>query len=311
MRILLVDSSRTVLHIVTDQIRLGGHEVQAFTDSREALRCLMADSEVRTLITSTAPHGMPGVQLCAEARAFAGQRRPLYIILMSSNDERQSVVMALDNGADDFMHKPPIADELRARLRAADRMTSMQRELIRSATTDFLTGVLTRRAFFDHAEQWCAQSAIEMSAVMFDIDHFKRINDTYGHQAGDMVLRAVTKRTSGIGGEIGRLGGEEFCLLAECDLYNAGCIAEQLRASVEQMCLTVNDATISVTSSFGVAEWLPGDTLDSLLARADAALYQAKETGRNRVVGADRVVPREDECRHRATRQFVRAVRTQ
>src|SRR3974390_343848 len=126
MRVVLVDSSRTVLHIMADLVRQGGHDVQSFTDGRDALGYLMANCEVRTLITNMAPHSISGVELCAEARAFAGNRRPLYIILMSSSDDHQSVVRALDNGADDFIHKPPVADELRARLRTADRVTSMQ-----------------------------------------------------------------------------------------------------------------------------------------------------------------------------------------
>ena len=121
MRVVLVDSSRTVLHIVTDLIKLGGHDVTSFIDGREALNYISANRDVRALITSTAPHSLSGVQLCSEARSLAGHRRPIYILLMSSSDEHKNIVAALDSGADDFMHKPTIADELRARLRAADR----------------------------------------------------------------------------------------------------------------------------------------------------------------------------------------------
>ena len=177
MRIVLVDSSRTVLHIVSDLIKQGGHDVKPFTDGRQALQYFMADPEVRTLITSTTPHSLSGVELCSEARAFAGRRRPVYIILMSSSDEHKNVVSALDNGADDFMHKPPIPEELRARLRAADRMTSMQTELVRHATTDSLTGLLTRRAFFERAGDLCAKADTDKAAILFDIDHFKKVND--------------------------------------------------------------------------------------------------------------------------------------
>ena len=103
--------------------------------------------EVRALMTSAELPTMSGIDLFRSARALAGIRRPLYILLMSSSDEHNRLVQALDNGADDFIRKPPVAEELRARLRTADRVTSMQQELFRFATTDFLTGLLNRRAF--------------------------------------------------------------------------------------------------------------------------------------------------------------------
>jgi two-component system, cell cycle response regulator len=120
---------------------------------------------------------MPGVKLCAAARQMVGDRRPLYIILMSSLDDHDLVVQALDNGADDFIRKPPVAEELRARLRVADRVTSMQRELIRHANTDYLTGLLNRRAFFERAVETCNRMNCTnaLSVVLFDVDHFKRV----------------------------------------------------------------------------------------------------------------------------------------
>jgi two-component system, cell cycle response regulator len=284
MRIVLVDSSRTVLRIVTDLIELGGHEVQSFTDAQDALSHIKADREVRALITSTTPHSLSGVQLCSEARALAGHRRPLYILLMSSSDDHKNIVCALDSGADDFMHKPPVADELRARLRAADRVTSMQLELIRHATTDALTGVLNRRAFFERVGELSKSGEGAKSAIMLDIDHFKRINDVYGHQSGDIVLREVAARASDVDGIVGRLGGEEFCIVLAGGLNEAAEVAEALRANIENIRPPLSGEVVTVTSSFGVSEWLPDDSVDRLLSRADAALYQAKRSGRNRVV---------------------------
>ena len=118
-----------------------------------------------------------------EARSLASLRRPLYIIVMSSSDDKHHIVSALDHGADDFISKPPIPEELSARLRAADRVTSMQRELIHNATTDFLTGVLNRRAFFEMAEHVCsrAQTGAPLSAIMCDIEDRKstRLNSSH------------------------------------------------------------------------------------------------------------------------------------
>jgi two-component system cell cycle response regulator len=289
MRIVLVDSSRTVLRIVSDLVEQAHHEVRPFSDGLQALEYLRIDPEVRALITSSEPISMGGAQLCLEARKLAGQRRPLYIIMMSSSDEHQNVVRALDNGADDFMHKPPIAEELSARLRAADRVTSMQRELIQNATTDSLTGVFNRRAFFERAAEWSTQAAAGqiMTATMLDIDHFKKVNDGYGHHVGDIVLRAVAAKAAAVNGVVGRLGGEEFGLLTRGPLTIALQVAEQLRTTIANESVQTTAGPLSVTCSFGVSEWERGDSVDGLLKRADAALYKAKNAGRNRVVAAE------------------------
>jgi two-component system, cell cycle response regulator len=308
MRIILVDSSRTVLHLVGDLIAQAGHEVRPFRDGQDALEHLESDLDVRALITSMAPYSLSGMEVCAKARSLAGKRRPLYIFLMSSSDERSNVIRALDNGADDFIHKPPAGDELRARLRAADRLTTMQQELIRFATQDSLTGLLTRRAFFERASEWCERVESEKCAVMLDIDYFKRINDTYGHQAGDAVLRAVAAQVAVVDGIIGRLGGEEFCLLVNGPLSEAVKIAENLRRSIAEVPLHFSGADVRVTGSFGVSEWKSDDTIDSLLVRADTALYQSKHSGRNRVTAADEhlIIPTVDENWHGVARLHAR-----
>src|SRR5207237_4028964 len=129
-----------------------------FVDGREALDHIKANAEVDVLITSTEPASLSGIELCWETRLLASCGRPIHIILMSSNRDQAHLVQALDCGADDFIGKPPAARELFARLRSAERMLSMQRDLIRLATTDPLTGLLNRRAFFEHGLQLCAQA---------------------------------------------------------------------------------------------------------------------------------------------------------
>src|SRR6187200_2872806 len=184
MRIVLVDPSRAVQRAMTLLIQQGDHEVVAFADGLEALEGITQDDDVRALITSTQPLNISGIELCAAARKLSGTRRALHVILMSSTDDYYLAVTALDNGADDFIHKPPNPDELRARLRLADRVTTMKQQLIQYATTDSLTGLLNRRAFFDSAAELrrVGEGRRSLSAIMFDIDHFKRINDTYGHE---------------------------------------------------------------------------------------------------------------------------------
>jgi two-component system cell cycle response regulator len=289
MRIVLVDPSRAVQRVMTQLIEEGGHEVIAFADGLKALDCITQDQDVRALITSTQPLGISGIDLCAVARKMSGTRRALHVILMSSTDDYYLAVMALDNGADDFIHKPPNPDELRARLRLADRVTQMKQQLIQHATLDSLTGLLNRRAFFDSAAEMCRASPTEqaLSAIMFDIDHFKRINDTYGHDIGDEVIAAVGVQAKLIDGVAGRLGGEEFCVLVHGQMPVALDCANELQQSIRALRFDHAGQEFTMTCSFGIAEWEMGDAIDRLLRRADVAMYEAKRTGRNRIVASD------------------------
>lgn len=291
MRILLVDPSRTALKIVTRLLEAADHEVRAFTDETEALDYLGRDSEIDALLTSVELGRMSGLELCWQARIVAGDRRPLYIIVMSSNYERGHLIEALDSGADDFIGKPPVAEELYARLRAASRVVGMQRDLIRLASTDPLTGSLNRRAFFQLAGESCERAAAgaPLSAVMMDIDHFKNINDVHGHDVGDVVLRGVAEQAQKIDGAVfGRLGGEEFALMLDGrNAQQALIAADGLRVLMTQLIFPSAKGKVSITCSFGVTEYRAGDAVDSMLKRADIALYEAKTGGRNRVVMAE------------------------
>jgi len=289
MRIVLVDPSRAVQRAMTRLIEEGGHEVVAFADGLEALALITQDKAVRAVITSTQPINITGIELCAAARKLSGSRRALHVILMSSTDDYYLAVTALDNGADDFIHKPPNPDELRARLRLADRVTAMKQQLILHATTDPLTGLLNRRAFFDVAAEMCRATEIgtALSAIMFDVDHFKRINDTHGHEIGDQVLAAVGAEAKLFDGKAGRLGGEEFCLLISGDTADALECASGLQQSVRSLRFGRDDKAFAVTCSFGVAEWEAEDAIDRMLRRADMAMYEAKKSGRDRIVASD------------------------
>jgi two-component system, cell cycle response regulator len=288
MRIVLVDPSRIVTRMVSSLIRPWQHEVFEFVDGAEALEAIRTDGGVDAVITSAELSTMSGIDLCTQARILAGARRPLYIILMSCNNDNKNLIMALENGADDYIHKPPVVEELRARLRAAERMLAMQRDLIRLASTDYLTGLLNRRAFFEQAmDRWPCSASETLSVIMCDIDHFKKINDTLGHDAGDVVLRTVAQQLAQLDGIVGRLGGEEFCILVNEPLDDALDIAEALRRTLSVVRCRIGKEIVQVTCSLGVAEWEGGDTIDCLLRRADMALYEAKLTGRNRVVAAD------------------------
>lgn len=294
MNIVVVDTSRTMLKLVAQMLTPRGHIVTTFTDSREALNHIATTPEVDGLITSLETAPMNGIELCWSARLLGEGRRPLYIIVMSSRQTVTSLAEALDSGADDFIGKPLREEDIYARLRAAQRVTMMQRDLIRLAETDELTGLLNRRAFLervgDHAVK--AGNFGRLALVMFDIDHFKSVNDTHGHDVGDRVIRDVAALASSVavsrGGFAGRLGGEEFMIaLPGKTPDEAAAVANDLRRRCSELEVQTRRSAIKVTASFGVAGWSEGATVDHVMKQADIALYEAKGAGRNCVVTAE------------------------
>ncbi|MGE0565306.1 MAG: diguanylate cyclase [Pseudolabrys sp.] len=289
MHIALADPSQTVRRIVKSMLESWGHQVTTYDDVPETLDGILANKDIRALITTAEHTSGSGAQLAYEARRIIGIDRPLYIIVMSCARQQTALIEALENGADDFINKPPAPEELKARLRAAERLTGMQAELIKLANTDALTGLLNRRAFFDGAKKTLTEAAPNksVSALICDIDFFKSVNDTYGHDAGDAVLRAVAAEARKLPGIVGRIGGEEFAFLLNMSLNDAADAAESFRQSISRLVTEVGDRKITATCSLGAAGLSPDDTIDSLLQRADVALYRAKHSGRNRVVTAD------------------------
>jgi diguanylate cyclase (GGDEF)-like protein len=278
------------LKFVARLLETRGDDVRAFTDGRAALDYVKSDPAVDALITSAEPLSISGLELCWETRLLASDRRAIYVILMSSNQERRNLIEALDSGADDFIGKPPVAEELYARLRAAERLASMHRDLVKLASLDSLTGIFNRRAFFERAQDICAKAARTRAfcGIMLDIDHFKRINDRYGHDVGDKAIREVASVISSAGPIVGRLGGEEFAILLPGGGLSAGiALAERLRMEMAALQIGVKNGTVTLTCSFGVSQWQPGENVDQVLKRADMALYAAKANGRNRVIPAD------------------------
>jgi two-component system cell cycle response regulator len=293
MHIVVVDTSRVVLKVIAGLLEPKGHKVESFTDSREALAFVTDTSSVEALITSLETRPIGGLELCWSARLLAEDRRPLYIIAMSSLKNARNLSEALDSGADDFISKPPCAEELNARLRAAQRLTGLQRELIRLAETDALTDLLNRGAFLHRLRDAARRHAAtgRLALIMGDIDHFKTINDTHGHDVGDAAIQAAASVFADAAREekgfAGRIGGEEFVLaLPGKTGLQASDVAGAVRGKLAQLRVRGRSGPVKFTASLGVSEWSDGETVEGLLKRADIALYDAKAGGRDRVMTA-------------------------
>jgi diguanylate cyclase (GGDEF)-like protein len=244
--------------------------------------------------------GLDGAQICREVRKRKSTAYT-YILLVTAKFQKQDVLAGLDAGADDYLTKPFDSAELRARLRTGRRILDLQEELIRShdalrfqASHDAMTGVWNHAAILEILNAELARSQrenISMAAFMLDLDLFKKVNDRYGHLAGDSVLRETARRIKShlrAYDALGRYGGEEFLIiLPGSDQENALRQAERLRHSISEVSMDVPEGSIPVTASIGVAvtgtnEFDPG----RLIKAADLALYQAKALGRNRAEAA-------------------------
>jgi two-component system cell cycle response regulator len=265
----------------------------------EPLEALRTAREADLLIIDLTSPRFDGLRLAARARSDA-ETRQLPILAIVENDDRAGMVRALDLGVTDVIFRPVDPGELAARVRTqirrktyADALRDRLEESLEMAVTDPLTGLHNRRYIISRLRQGLdamVRSGERVSVALIDIDHFKRINDTWGHQAGDTVLRGFAerlKRELRAVDVAGRYGGEEFLVV----FINSGGesaleAAERCRAAMarEPFVLASSGETLAVTLSAGVAEARIGDDIEDLLARADAALYEAKSSGRNQVL---------------------------
>jgi two-component system cell cycle response regulator len=268
------------------------------SDCDEAWRLLNAKTEL--IIASLSIPGSDALRLVSRCRANEAYRQ-LPILLIAEDRDLPRLAKGLDLGANDYLIRPIERNELLARTatqvrrkRLQDRLEENYRRSLDLALTDKLTGLYNRRyldAHLDELIERVHQDGINLAVLLFDIDHFKRVNDTYGHPAGDDVLRELAARTLNSVRSVdlvARLGGEEFVVvMPETDLAIAAAVAERLRAAVAREPFTVKEGgpRLSVTISIGVAvAAAEADDRDSMLKRADDALYAAKTRGRNCVV---------------------------
>ena len=290
LKVVVADDDDAVLRLIAKITASAGHETFVARNGDEAWDRI-SEHNPDLLITDWEMPGLDGIKLCSKLRQ---ERLPfyVYVLLLTAKSQSEDLVMGLDAGADDFLSKPVDPPVLLARLKAGARMVAMERRLHDIANLDPLTGIMNRRSFQElFALEWARASRFghSLSCVMIDLDFFKRINDMYGHAAGDAVLQETAsllgshRRSSDY---VARYGGEEFCvLLPETDEGGAAAWAERLLTAIAQMSIPYSGQILNVTGSLGVATRLENTTSpEALIALTDQALGVAKESGRNRVV---------------------------
>jgi len=307
--VLVADEDAAVRTSLGKTLGEWGFEVVLAKGGREALNVLEQPQPPDLAILSRTLPEIDGMEICGRMSADAREYFP-YIFILARRGQEREMAGALESGADDFLIAPFGKRELRARLIAAERMLTRRDGLIRSrdefrqqATRDALTGVWNRGAILgilayesSRAERAGGREGRLTGVLMLDLDHFKSVNDTYGHLAGDMVLRETGGRLSRMlraSDSIGRYGGEEFLIVApgsnEEELRE---LAERLRAEIESASVRLGAAVIRVTVSIGAAiapakDGLGEGLASRAIAAADLALYHAKNAGRNRIAVRD------------------------
>jgi two-component system cell cycle response regulator len=293
VRVLIADDDALSLRILQDSLQAWNYDAVLARNGLEAWEILQLSDAPNLVILDWVMPGMDGLDICRNVRKM--NRNYVYIILLTAKASREDIILGLESGADDYMIKPFYPEELKSRLKIGQRIIDLEQRIMRLARTDYLTGLLNRRAFMERLESENSRAQREnkpLSLIVMDIDHFKMVNDSYGHQVGDLVLQelaATISRTCRLYDFVGRYGGEEFIIcLPGAGQANACLTAERMRTAIEnaEMLIPDQDVVVKITASFGVASLQPGDepNIDRLIKRADDALYKAKRQGRNRVV---------------------------
>jgi diguanylate cyclase (GGDEF)-like protein len=296
-RVLIADDDPLSRRMLEAFLTKSGYRVVIAVDGVDALKILTAEDSPSLAILDWMMPGLEGPQVCERVRALL-ERPYVYILLLTARNEKQDLLNGLKSGADDYLTKPFDAQELRARLHVGQRILDLQDSLIAAreemrfhATHDLLTGIDNRGVVIDAMNREASRQLREGGAfgvVLLDLDHFKNVNDTLGHLAGDAVLKESALRIKQAVrpyDTVGRWGGEEFLVVApSSDAEGTLALAERIREAIQSTPVTTQAGEASVTASCGVAASTESNRLDphTLLHLADEALYRAKELGRNR-----------------------------
>ena len=305
-RVLLVDDDGVTRSVLAKLLGVRGFEVIEAESGGTALKALSQPNAPRMAVVDWNMGTINGPELC---RILRGRSPYIYVVLTTAREGRKPLVEAMNSGADGYIQKPVDADELEAWLVAGqrivelqDRLLKVQAELEQRATHDALTGVRNRGSLLEILGRELRRTrrvGTPSGVALFDVDHFKRVNDTHGHGVGDEVLIEVAKRCQAAVRDydvFGRYGGEEFLVvLPGAATAHAASVAERLLQAVSRQPVKTSAGELRITASAGVASTDFGYLeQDVLLAAADAALYQAKREGRACVRRAQALVPKAD-----------------
>jgi diguanylate cyclase (GGDEF)-like protein len=295
-KILVVDDNPDNVDLLTQYLTGLGYEVVPAYDGEEALM-IAARVKVDLVLLDVMMPKLSGFDVCRKLKA-TDETGFIPIVLVTVRDDTQSKLEGFAAGADDYITKPFDIEELSARVKSLLHIKRLQDELreanVRLAemsVTDGLTGMYNHRYFVEQLEVEINRSRRfrrPLAVIMLDIDHFKKVNDTFGHMFGDYVLRKVSEvfqRTVRAGDVVARYGGEEFAILAT-ETDGAAALAERIRSAIETTDFHFEGQQTKVRISAGVCQAVAGSVEDGgeLLRQADEALYEAKQGGRNRVI---------------------------
>ncbi len=303
MKILLAEDSKRYRQLITDYLEKCEFDFVVAEDGLTAWKYLEDEAAPNVALLDWFLPGMSALELCQRIRTRTENQHYVYTIVLTTKSQRGAVLEAMDAGADDFLTKPFDPPELKARLMAGKRIVLLQRELIAvrdclrfGAAHDSLTSLLNRAEIIAVLRLELARARREgtpVGIVLADLDHFKRINHTFGNSAGDSVLQETARRfRSGLRvyDGVGRYGGEEFLLvLPGCDLASSIGRSDAVRELISGEPIVIPQGSVTTTVSMGVvsADSTVDASVEMLLEKADKALYQAKRDGRNRVVSYD------------------------
>jgi len=296
IKVLIAEDNAVSAKILQGNIKDWGYDVVLAMDGKQAWQALQ-DEEIGLAVLDWMMPEINGIELCKKIRQINYQNENheyTYIILLTARDEQKDLIKGFSAGADDYITKPFNSLELKARLKTGKRLIDLQRQLQEQANRDGLTGLWNRKRMYRILEKEINRTqriSHPLAIIMIDIDNFKRINDTHGHQSGDAVLQAVSsilKKRVRSYDEICRYGGDELLIiLPNCNLGETKKIAERLRQAVSYQKVNTENAVLDVTISLGgVSTGNKRTDLkpETLISTSDEALLEAKYKGRNCIV---------------------------